>query len=85
MKQKALKIDPRYQTAVDRLVSMARWPRDKDEETLVQSWWDYYALGDNAFEDIVCGMLISSDQWSDVDLIDWENISKGEISDAKRI
>jgi hypothetical protein len=83
--QKLLKIDQKYQAAVDRLVATARWPRDKDEEALVQSWWDRYALADDPSELIVMGMRISSDRWSDADLIDWEGISKGKITDAKRI
>ncbi len=82
---KLLKIDPKHQAAIDRLVTASKRHKKKDEAALVQCWWDDYGLGKRGLEIIVFGMWPPSDDWSDHQLIDYERISKAEITDGKRI
>lgn len=81
---KHLKIAQQYQAAVDRLVAAARWSRDKDEQALVDCWWDDYEEG-HSLELLVTGMQISADQWSDTEMIGYDGVSENEVTDAKRI
>jgi hypothetical protein len=82
--QNLLKTGSKDQAAVDRLVAAARRPTAKDKDALVQSWWDDYALGGHR-SFIVTGTLIPWDELSDAQLIADEDISRDEITDARRV